>query len=214
VNNSYGADPQVLKQAAKGINQAIEELQGVGAVGLGAVGRGFSSLQMTQLQVGHTGLANAFATFAQRWEWEVRALVDQGNDIAVRLDLSAGYYHEAEEYAIGVVKDAVVAGYGDPAVSSEDAERMSWSEARSATKDGWTPDISQQSASEAWQQTRQAWQTTQEDLTTSGQYGTVLRTGTEIVQESVGYPTGSGDEPARTGGTGVFGAAPEDRGGA
>lgn len=69
MRNGYEADPEVLEQAAKGINQTIEELQGVGMVGGGAVGRGFGSLQLTQLQMGHTGLAKAFATFAERWEW-------------------------------------------------------------------------------------------------------------------------------------------------
>nr|WSZ14885.1 ISAs1 family transposase [Streptomyces canus] len=39
----------------------------------------------------------------------VKALVDGGNEIAEKLDLSAGYYHEAEEYAVGVTKDYVVA---------------------------------------------------------------------------------------------------------
>jgi hypothetical protein len=202
VDNGYGADPQVLKQAAQGINQTIDELQDVGVgVGAGAVGRGFGSLELTQLQMGHTGLAAAFATFAQRWEWGVRALVTEGNDIAQKLDLSAGYYHEAEEYAIAVVKDSVVASYGDPAASGEDAERMSWSQVGSAVKETWTPDLSEQSADEARQQIGQTWQTTQEDLTTTGQYGTQLRIGTEFVQESVENATGSGDEPEHTGGS-------------
>lgn len=190
MSNSYGADPQVLKQAAQGINRTIGELQDVGVgVGAGAVGRGFGSLELTQLQMGHTGLAGAFATFAQRWEWGVRALVDEGNELAEKLDLSAGYYHEAEEYAVGVVKDSVVAAYGDPAASGEDIQRMSWGEVGSAVKGAWTPDLSQQSASEAEQRIGQTWQATQEDLTTSGQYGTQLRMGSEFVQESLGSVT-------------------------
>jgi hypothetical protein len=185
VSNGYGADPEVLGQAAKGINQTIEELQGVGMVGGGAVGRGFSSLQLTQLQMGHTGLAKAFATFAERWEWGVKALVDEGNEIAEKLDLSAGYYHEAEEYAVGVAKDYVVASLCDPALSGEDAERMSWSQVGSSAKGSWTPDLSQESASASLQQTGEAWHATEEDLTTSGQYGTQLRLGGEFVRESV-----------------------------
>lgn len=55
MSNGYEAGPEVLKQAAKGINQTIEELQDVGMVGGGAVGRGFGSLELTQLQMGHTG---------------------------------------------------------------------------------------------------------------------------------------------------------------
>jgi hypothetical protein len=102
MSEGYGADPEVLQQAAKGINQTIEELQAVGQVGGGAVGFGFDSLALSPLQMGHAGLAKAFATFAERWEWGVKALVDEGNEIAEKLDLSAGYYHEAEEYGVGV----------------------------------------------------------------------------------------------------------------
>ncbi|MFI8072773.1 hypothetical protein ACIF85_28865 [Streptomyces sp. NPDC086033] len=185
MSNGYEADPEVLKQAAKGINQTIEELQDVGMVGGGAVGRGFGSLGLTQLQMGHTGLAKAFSTFAERWEWGVKALVDEGNEIAEKLDLSAGYYHEAEEYAIGVTKDYVVAAYGDPAVSGEKAERMSWGQVGASAKESWTPDLSQQSASESLHQTGRAWQATEEDLTTSGQYGTQLRVGGEFLRESM-----------------------------
>lgn len=185
MSDGYGADPDVLKQAAKGINQAIEELQGVGQVGGGAVGFGFGGLELTPLQMGHPGLAKAFGTFAERWEWGVKALVDEGNAVAEKLDLSAGYYHEAEEYGVGVLKDVVVANYGAPTVSGEDAERMSWSQVGSSVHNAWTPDLSQQSASEARHQIGQTWQATQENLTTSGQYGTQLRLGAEYLEESV-----------------------------
>lgn len=50
------------------------------------------------LQVGDAGLCKAFSEFAERWEWGVRALVGEGNQVAEKLDLSAGYYHEMEEY--------------------------------------------------------------------------------------------------------------------
>ncbi|MFC8433200.1 hypothetical protein [Streptomyces sp. NPDC057253] len=181
MSDGYGADPEVLKQAAQGINRTIEELQDVGMVGGGAVGRGFGSLQLTQLQMGHTGLAKAFATFTERWEWGVKALVDEGNAIAEKLDLAAGYYHEAEEYAIGVAKDYVVGAYGDPALSGEDAERMSWSQVGSSVQGTLTPDVTPQSASASLQQMGQAWDGTEKDLTTSGQYGTQLRIGEEFV---------------------------------
>lgn len=115
----------------------------------------------------------------------VKALVDEGNEIAEKLDLSAGYYHEAEEYAVGVTKDYVVASFGDPAVSGEDAERMSWGQVGASAKGSWRPDLSQQSAAESLQQMGQSWQATEEDLTTSGQYGTQLRVGGEFVRESV-----------------------------
>lgn len=66
MSSGYGADPEALQQAAKGINEAIEELQDVGQVGGGAVGFGFGSLALTPLQMGHPGLAKAFGTFAER----------------------------------------------------------------------------------------------------------------------------------------------------
>ncbi|NEB01432.1 hypothetical protein [Streptomyces sp. SID13726] len=198
MSGGFGADPEALKQAAKGITGAIEELQDVGAVGAGAVGRGFGGLRLTPLQMGHPGLADAFGTFAERWEWGVRTLVHEGDELAEKLDLSAGYYHEAEEYAIGVVKDSVMAGYGDPAASGEDAEQMSWSRIGSTVKDGWTPDLSQQSAAEATERIGQTWQSTQEDLTSSGQYGAQLQLGGEVVRESLGA---GDDEPAGGDGT-------------
>ncbi|MGC0400853.1 hypothetical protein RKD27_003497 [Streptomyces sp. SAI-126] len=185
MSEGYGADPEVLQQAAKGINQTIEELQAVGKVGGGAVGFGFDSLALSPLQMGHAGLAKAFGTFAERWEWGVKALVDEGNEIAEKLDLSAGYYHEAEEYGVGVLKDVVVSNYGAPTVSSQDAAQMSWSQVESGAKDAWTPDLSQESASGAVRQMGRSWQETEENLTTSGQYGTQLRAGAEFVRESV-----------------------------
>ncbi|MFF7641056.1 hypothetical protein [Streptomyces canus] len=202
MSDGYGADPEVLKQAAQGINQTIEELQAVGQVGRGAVGFGFESLELSPLQMGHAGLAKAFGTFAERWEWGVKALVEEGNEIAEKLDLSAGYYHEAEEYGVGVLKDVVVANYGAPTVSSQDAAQMSWSQVESGVKGAWTPDLSQESASGAVQQMGQSWQETQEDLTTSGQYGTQLRVGAEFVRESVESVTPRTVPDGRPGGAG------------
>ena len=62
---------------------------------------------------------------------------------------------------------------------------MSWSQVESGAKDAWTPDLSQESASGAVRQMGRSWQETEEDLTTSGQYGTQLRVGAEFVRESV-----------------------------
>lgn len=53
MGGGYAADPQALAQAAKGINGTIEELRGLGIVGTGDVGRGFSQLAMSGMDVGN-----------------------------------------------------------------------------------------------------------------------------------------------------------------
>lgn len=186
MNSSYEVDPQVLKQAAEGINEAVDELQDVGGVGSGAVGRGFSSLAMTGLQVGDSGLCKAFSDFAQRWEWGVRALVVEGNEVADKLNLSAGYYHEMEQYGQEVLKDGVTAALADPAMSGEDVEKkkMSWGDVGSSVKDAYTPDFSAESYAKAHSKVEDAWKATGEDVATSGVGGAHVR----VAQDIAGQP--------------------------
>lgn len=100
----------------------------------------------------------------------MKALVDEGNEIAEELDLSAGHYHEAEEYAVGVTKDYVVAA---TAIRPYPARtRRGCRGARSGRRRrGVGRRISQQSAAESRDQTGQARQATEEDLTTSDAKG-------------------------------------------
>ncbi|MGH3621467.1 MAG: hypothetical protein ACRDQ5_06710, partial [Sciscionella sp.] len=120
--SGYGVSPQTLQETAQGINDAIGELKSLGIAESGEIGRGFSGLSLRGMQVGHQGLEKAFGDFCERWSWGVRTLVQDGNEIAARLHLSAGEYHDAEQYASGTFKDLTNDIAGDPHKSNEQVE--------------------------------------------------------------------------------------------
>lgn len=92
MGGGFSADPESLAQASKGINGVIAELRDLGVVGTGDVGRGFSQLTLSGMDVGHGGLKCAFDEFCNRWSWGVRTLVQDGNEMGVRLGINAGKY--------------------------------------------------------------------------------------------------------------------------
>ncbi|EFL15241.1 hypothetical protein [Streptomyces sp. C] len=100
-----GSDLDVSKQAlgqiADGITKTLAELKELGMVGTASMGRGFSDLSLSGLETGHDGLTSSFNAFCERWEWGVRALVQQGNDFAANVGLSAGLVHEQDQYIQG-----------------------------------------------------------------------------------------------------------------
>ncbi|MFB7665845.1 hypothetical protein ACFC1R_18140 [Kitasatospora sp. NPDC056138] len=122
----YKVDPEALKQTAAGINDAIGELKSIGIVEGAEVGRGFTNLELTGMQIGHPELKSVFDEFCERWSWGVRGLVQTGTDIAEKLHLSAGLYHDQEQYVSGVVKDVVNAAMGNPNLTREQVEGQSW----------------------------------------------------------------------------------------
>jgi hypothetical protein len=126
--DGYAVDRAALAQTAQGLNDVISELSGLGFDETGEVGRGFSELALSGLQVGDGELASAFSGFCDRWSWGVRALVQDGNQFAQRLGLSAGLYSDVEKQVTGAVRDVVVAGVGDPHMTDQQAASASWSQ--------------------------------------------------------------------------------------
>ncbi|WP_051969989.1 hypothetical protein [Kitasatospora azatica] len=124
--DSYQVDPNALSNTAKGIGDAIAELKKLGISEAGEVGRGFSNVSLTGMQLGNPGLQGALDGFCERWSWGVRRLVHDGNDIALRLGLSAGMYYDQEQYASGALKDVVNAAMGNPNLTQEQVEAQSW----------------------------------------------------------------------------------------
>lgn len=124
----YEVDPQALKLAADGIDHAIEELRTLGIEQSALVGRGFGDISLTGLEIGHPELQSVFEEFCDRWSWGVRALIHDGNEIARRLHLSAGIYHEQEEYVSGAAKELTNAALGNPNLTGEDLAKKSWGE--------------------------------------------------------------------------------------
>ena len=126
--DGFAVDRAALAEAAQGLNDVISELSGLGLDETGEVGRGFSGLALSGSQVGDAELASAFGKFCDRWSWGVRTLVQDGNQFAQRLGLSAGLYSDVENQVTGAIKDVVVAGVGDPHMSDQQAASASWSQ--------------------------------------------------------------------------------------
>ncbi|MFB7667266.1 hypothetical protein ACFC1R_25540 [Kitasatospora sp. NPDC056138] len=158
--DSYSVDPNALTKAADGINNAIGELKTLGIDESAEVGRGFSNIDLSGVQVGHGGLHDSFSKFAERWAWGVRSLVQDGNEIAERLGLSAGLYHDQEQYVSGAMKDAVNAAMGNPDLTQEQVEKQSWS--KTLSDNPYTQvrdaDFSAESAAAATKHMKRTWQ--------------------------------------------------------
>ncbi|GAA2283989.1 MULTISPECIES: hypothetical protein [Kitasatospora] len=122
----YRVDPEALKQTAAGINGAIDELKSIGIAEGAEVGRGFTNLELTGMQAGSLDVKATLDEFCERWSWGVRALVQTGSEIAEKLHLSAGLYHDQEQYVSGVAKDVTNAALGNPNLTREQVEGQSW----------------------------------------------------------------------------------------
>jgi hypothetical protein len=190
----YGLEPAALQETAQGIEEAITELKAVGFAEGAEAGRGFSELELSGLEAGHPGLQGAFAQFCERWEWGVRTLVQDGNQIAARLGLAAGRYHDMEQYAAGLLKDVAVDLGGNPHLSDEQAEQQSWQQLAAGAR----PDYSADSWDKAGRQMAAQWKAEGRDLA-EGPLG--------LGKTAAGL-AGAGDAFAATEDR-VFGPAPE-----
>ncbi|MGK5732409.1 hypothetical protein [Streptomyces sp. URMC 124] len=193
------ADAAALGDVAKGINGAIGELKSLGTPGQAAVGRGFDELALSGVQLGHEGLAAAFRTFCNRWDWGVRALVQDGSQFAERVGLAAGYYHEQDAYIRDSFKVGVNAVMGNPHLLEEDVEKKSVSEvlADNPVNDVRHADYSAESFRKAGENSRQVWANTLRDATTGAANGfgkgPVGRQRTDVLNRLADKLDGGGD---------------------
>ncbi|MFF4909655.1 hypothetical protein ACFY2T_32895 [Streptomyces sp. NPDC001260] len=166
MSDGYRVDPDALQTVAKGINAAIDELKSLGIDESGEVGRGFSNIELTGMELGNAGLRGAFDGFCERWSWGVRALVHDGNEIASRLGLSAGLYHDQEQYVENMLKDVVNASMGNPHLTQEQVEAQSWSKTLSdnSFNDFRHADLSEKSLQETLHHSAQTWKAEGRDM--------------------------------------------------
>ncbi|MCZ2525352.1 hypothetical protein [Streptomyces sp. HB2AG] len=167
--DSYRVDPEALARITKGINQAMSELKELGFDIEANLGRGFDDLELADLEVGDSGLRQTFADFCDRWGWGVRSLMQDANEFAGRLNLSAGLYHEQEQYASNTLKGVWTVAAGNPYLSKEEIEGRSWEE---TLKDNSfshmaNPDYSPESFMQGAPEVAQAWQQTWQDVQSS-----------------------------------------------
>jgi len=158
--DGYDVSPDLLNEASSGINETIGELKNIGIAEADDEGRGFSNLALTGLQAGHPDVTSAFSAFTDRWEWGVRSMVKEGNEIARLVGLSAGTYQDMENYAIGVFKDVVNAVAGDPHANEQQIENSSFGQIFGADK----PDYSAASWDKTGQNAKQTWLSVGRDL--------------------------------------------------
>ncbi|MEW1902047.1 hypothetical protein [Streptomyces sp. NPDC086147] len=157
------APTAALAEIVKGIDLAHAELKELGMIGQASVGRGFSDLALSGVELGHGGLTSEFESFCNRWEWGVRALTARGNGFAQAVGLSAGSFAEQERYIKDSFKIGVNSFNGNPHLSEDDVKKMSWETVRDQhTWDGadWSPE----SFTGAHQEVKQTWQNTAYDV--------------------------------------------------
>lgn len=152
MSDHLDVDPQVLLDAAVGINAITAALTELGIGETASVGRGFANLTLSTIEVGHHGVQQCLEEFAERWTWGVRALVKAANSIADTLDLSAGLYHSIEQANSGTFKTAWTSAFGDPRMGSDEAGSRSWGEtfADNPANSVLNSDYSAQSFGDAW----------------------------------------------------------------
>ncbi|MER5275235.1 hypothetical protein ABT025_05700 [Streptomyces sp. NPDC002809] len=162
-------DPASVKKITSGLRAAVAELKEIGT-GTGAVlGKGVSDLSMTGMEAGHYGLSVTFEDFCERWEWGVRALVQDANAIAAKLGLSAGVLWEEDQYIEGTLKIVVNAGVGNPNASEADIVKQGWGDV--LTPDYLSPDYSPESFQRTADEAGQTWKDTGRALVTEGNGG-------------------------------------------
>lgn len=152
-----------LVEIANGIDLAHAELKDLGMIGEASVGRGFSDLALSGLELGHGGLTAEFETFCNRWEWGVRALTLKGNAFAQGIGLSAGSYAEQEQYVKDAIKIGVNSVNGNPHATEDEVKQMSWETIRD--QHAWdNADWSGESFSQAHDEVKQTWRNTGYDV--------------------------------------------------
>ncbi|MDT0450531.1 hypothetical protein [Streptomyces hesseae] len=167
------ASQAALDNVAKGINAAIGELKDIGSAGAASVGRGFDDLALSGMELGHGGLTASLKGFCERWDWGVRALIQDADQFAERVGLAAGYYHERDRYIADTFKVVANAAMGNPHLTEEQVEKKSVSEVLSdnaftQTRDA---DYSLGSLAKAGEGAKDAWSKTGKDLMDSAKTG-------------------------------------------
>ncbi|OEV00781.1 hypothetical protein AN217_26615 [Streptomyces qinglanensis] len=191
-----------LDLVEKGLNGAIDELKESGSSATSALqGAGFEELSLTGMEMGHHGLSVDFEDFCERWEWGVRALVQNANALAKKLGLSAGMAYEEDQYRAGTLKIAMNSALytGNPHATEEEVVKQGYGDI--LTPDA--PDYSKESWEKAGQDIKQDWQDTGRELSSKGRGGMYM----DLAQQA----TGISDEQVEAKQDEWFGPSPEER---
>ncbi|MET9376057.1 hypothetical protein ACFYV5_14745 [Streptomyces sp. NPDC003035] len=164
-----GSDPDLaapegaLELIAQGIDKAHGELKDLSIGQQAITGRGFSTLAMSGVKLGHQGLAEQFETFCDRWGWGVRDLMQKANVFTAALGVSAGAFAEQERYIKDTIKIATNAANGNPHLSEDEVKQKSWDEIKNQSPTD-NPDHSPESIRRAQDNVEQTWRDTAYDV--------------------------------------------------
>ncbi|MBO8188682.1 hypothetical protein [Streptomyces spirodelae] len=186
----------------KGLKGAIDELKASGSSATSSLqGAGFEELSLTGMEAGHGGVAVDFEDFCEKWEWGVRALVQNANGLAERLGLSAGMAYEEDQYAAGALKVGLnsILVTGNPHATEEEIAQQGWGDIVKPD----APDWSRESWDKAGEDIKQDWKDTGRELTTKGRGGMYM----DMAQDAAGLS----DEQIEAERDEWFGPSPEER---
>ena len=193
-------DKESLALITKGLKSAVGELKEAGADSTGSLqGSGFDQMPMSKMEAGNGRVADIFEDFCERWEWGVRALVQDANALAERLHLAAGMTFSEDEYWAGTWKVGANSVVGNPHASEEDVAQMSYSEIMEQNR----PDYSGDSFEKAWNDSKQTWQDTGRSVATEGLGGFQ----NDVLNDAAGVPQEQRDAALDK----LFGPSPEER---
>ncbi|MER5768650.1 hypothetical protein [Streptomyces sp. NPDC001985] len=161
-----GVSRESVQRITSGLRSAVAELGEIGTGTGSLMGKGLSELSMTGMEAGHHGLSTDFEDFCERWEWGVRALVQDANTIAAKLGLAAGLVWEEDRYIEGTMKVAVNAAVGNPHASEDEIVEQGWGEV--LRPDYLDPDYSAESFERAREEAGQTWKDTGRAVLTEG----------------------------------------------
>ncbi len=178
--------PQAVAAIQSGLRAAISELRESGDAAGASQGAGFENLSMTGMETGHAGLATDFEDFCERWEWGVRALVQDASTLAANLGIAAGTVWEEEQYVQGSFKVVANAAYGNPYASEDEIEQKKWGDIFRA--DVYKPDYSVESFEKGQQDIKQTWSDTKDTVTSNGKIGSLK----DLLDQSGGGNGGKG----------------------
>lgn len=192
-------DKDSLDKITKGLRAAISELKDVGDKTGALQGSGFEDMALSKADAGGSSVADAFEAFCDRWEWGVRALVQDANALAERLGLAAGKMYEEDKYWEGTFKIGLNSLVGNPHATEDEVVKQSYGDI--AMPDA--PDYSAASFKQAGGEMAQTWKDTGRSLVTEGRGG--------MQADLFRSVAGVDDEEFDRGVDQAFGPSPEER---
>lgn len=147
-HEAFGVDLAALGQAEQGVRDAVAELGSMAGWGnseLGAEGQGLvQGIMSSAPSVGHDKLAAALLAFADKWEWGVRFLVDDGVDTADAMRDTRAWYEKVDEEAVSLLKQGMHAAIGNPMEDDAAWADKSWTDIAKESLPDWSPDSFEQ----------------------------------------------------------------------